>query len=182
MTGHALIPHHSGAVPPGRCTLVANVELVGPVLRFSYRLRGELAAIAIPHRVPARRAERLWEHTCFEAFVAPGAGERYFELNFSPSTEWAAYELDGYRRGQHPLALMRPPAIEVAASGSDLRVTADVELPAAAEARWPWRIGLTAVVEDRAGGRAYFALEHPRPAPDFHDAAAFVISLDGSAQ
>ena len=124
MTGHALIPHHSGAVPPGRCTLVANVELVGPVLRFSYRLRGELAAIAIPHRVPARRAERLWEHTCFEAFVAPGAGERYFELNFSPSTEWAAYELDGYRRGQHPLALVRPPAIEVAASGSDLRVTA----------------------------------------------------------
>jgi hypothetical protein len=41
---------------------------------------------------------------------------------------------------------------------------------------------LTAVVEDRAGGRAYFALEHPRAKPDFHDAAAFTVVIDGSAR
>jgi hypothetical protein len=181
---NVLIPHGGGAAPPGVRGLAANVERAasGPSLRFIYRLTGELAGLAIPRRGSARRAERLWEHTCFEAFVAPGSGERYYELNFSPSTEWAAYELDGYRQGLRPLALARPPSIAVAESANELRVTADVELDALVEAPWPWRIGLTAVVEDRAGGHAYFALAHPRQHADFHDAAGFVISLDGSAR
>jgi hypothetical protein len=46
----------------------------------------------------------------------------------------------------------------------------------------PWRVGLTAVVEDEAGGRTYYALRHTRDTPDFHDAASFVVSLDGSTQ
>ena len=48
--------------------------LAGAALRFEYRLSGELAGLAIPQRVAPRRAEQLWEHTCFEAFVAPAPG------------------------------------------------------------------------------------------------------------
>jgi hypothetical protein len=183
LLNNALIPH-GGEAPAGVRGLVASVEMApsGPSLRLTYRLTGEMATLAVPRRVPARRAERLWEHTCFEAFVAPGSGGRYYELNFSPSMEWAAYELDGYRQGLRSLALARAPSIAVAESEHELRVTADLELDALAEAPWPWRVGLAAVVEDRAGGRAYFALAHPRQHPDFHDAAGFVISLDGSAR
>ena len=96
--------------------------------------------------------------------------------------EWAAYAFDGYRQGMRPLALTQEPLIESVTNDDELRVTAAVELAAFAGAPWPWRIGLTAVVEDRAGGRAYFALEHPRAQPDFHDAAAFTVLLDGSAR
>ena len=110
-------------------------------------------------------------------------GARYFELNFSPSTQWAAYEFDGYRQGMRPLALARTPSIAVAERGrTSCSVTAAVELGAFADAPWPWRIGLTAVVEDLAGGRAYFALQHPRENPDFHDVAGFTALLDGSAR
>ena len=81
--------------------------------RWAGSLRSILgqAGAAIPARSAPRRAERLWERTCFEAFVAAGAGSRYYELNFSPSTEWAAYAFDGSREGLRRLALEAPPSI-----------------------------------------------------------------------
>ncbi len=72
--------------------------------------------------------------------------------------------------------------ITVAETRSELRVTASMAILELADAPWPWRVGLTAVVEDRAGGLSYFALRHPRDNPDFHDAAGFAVSLDGSAR
>jgi hypothetical protein len=176
----ALIAH--GAGTPAVRAVAARVRLLEPLIAFEYRLSGDLAALAIPGFTRQRRADRLWEHTCFEAFVAPAGGARYFELNFSPSTEWAAYAFDRYRDGMRPLALSREPRVAVAAVDDDLHVTAAVELAAFAGAPWPWRIGLTAVVEDVAGARAYYALEHPSEKPDFHDAAAFTVLLDGSAR
>jgi hypothetical protein len=180
VTERALIAHGAGPAP--KCAVFARAALAGSVIRFVYRLRGGLAQLAIPPRALPKRVDRLWEHTCFEAFVAPAAGVGYIELNFSPSMEWAAYAFDGYRQGMRPLALTQEPLIESVTNDDELHVTAAVELASFAGAPWPWRIGLTAVVEDRAGGRAYFALQHPRAQPDFHDAAAFTVLLDGSAR
>jgi hypothetical protein len=177
VTDRVLIPHGGGAEG---CSVVVRVAVAGSKLLLEYRLRADLAQLAIPRRTKPQRADRLWEHTCFEAFVAPAKSARYNELNFSPSTQWAAYAFDGYRNGMRPLAIAEPPAIAIATTADELRVTAGVELAAFADAPWPWRIGLTAVVEDRAGSRAYFALGHPRDEPDFHDAAAFTVILDGS--
>lgn len=181
MTRWALIPHPRSAVPAAVITACVELERA-PRITFEYSLAGDLASLAIPVRAPSARAERLWEHTCFEAFVAPAAGARYCELNFSPSTEWAAYAFDGYRQGMRPLELAVPPTVRVAETEDELRVTAAIEVGGLADAPWPWRIGLTAVVEDRAGRRAYYALQHPRDKPDFHDAAGFAVLLDGSAR
>ena len=151
-------------------------------MRFEYRLGGDFTELAIPQRVPSRRAERLWEHTCFEAFVAAGAGAGYYEFNFAPSGEWAAYEFDGYRSGMRPLDLAEAPLVDVVAAANELRVTGSVEIRALSAAPWPLRVGLTAVVADRAGRRGYYALRHLRDKPDFHDAASFAVSLEGSAR
>jgi hypothetical protein len=175
-----LIPHSQGGPA---VTIAATVELErASLLRLEYSLSGNLEELAISRRTVSRRADRLWEHTCFEAFVAPASATTYCELNFAPSTEWAAYAFDGYRQGMRPLELDEKPHVEVVRIAGELRVTADIELGGFADASWPWRIGLSAVVEDRAGGRAYYALEHPREKPDFHDAAAFTVLLDGSAR
>ena len=182
MTEHTLVPHRSstGLAP---LAIAASVELEGPsTLQLTYRLTGDVSQLAIPHHWRSQRAERLWEHTCFEAFIAPGSGSRYFELNFSPSTQWAAYVFDDYRKGMQPLSLARAPSIAATQTANELHVTAAIEVGALLDAPWPWRIGLTAVVEDRAGGRAYFALRHPRENPDFHDVAGFAVLLDGSAR
>ena len=180
MTRHTLIPHPHGASLPA--TITARVALERATrLTLEYSLTGDLAQLAIPARVPTGRADRLWEHTCFEAFIASAAGARYCELNFSPSTQWAAYSFDGYRQGMRALGVAEP-TIGVAETKNELRVTAGIEIEGLADARWPWRIGLTAVVEDLAAGRAYYALVHPRDKPDFHDAAAFTVLLDGSVR
>ena len=181
MTPRTLIPHPQSGAPS--VNVAARVELERDLrLLLEWSLSGDLDALAIPRRSVSSRAERLWEHTCFEAFVAPASGAGYCELNFAPSTQWAAYEFDGYRQGMRPLALEKPPTVKVVTTANELRVTAGIELGGLEDAPWPWRIGLTAVVEDRAGGRAYFALEHPRAKPDFHDAAAFTVVIDGSAR
>ena len=181
MIRRALIPHPHGAAV-AKSTIAARVELESARrLRLEYALTGDLEQLAIPRRAPAARADKLWEHTCFEAFIAPAAGVRYCELNISPSTEWAGYAFDDDRQGMRPLDLAEPPTVHVVETKNELRVTAAIELGGLADAPWPWRIGLTAVVEDRAGGRVYYALLHPRAKPDFHDAAAFTVLLDGSA-
>jgi hypothetical protein len=182
VTLHVLVPHSSDKSLPAVTGVSARVTVAGAALRFEYRLRGDLTELAISQRVPSRRADRLWEHTCFEAFVAAGAGAGYYELNFAPSGEWAAYEFDGYRAGMRPLDLAEAPLIDVVAGGTELRVTGSVEIGALAAAPWPLRVGLTAVVADRAGRRGYYALRHSRDKPDFHDAASFAVSLEGSAR
>ena len=177
---HPLIPHGQGGA---HAKVTARAELDHDLrLRLEWSLTGNLEQLAIPRRSASRRADRLWEHTCFEAFVAPASGSSYYELNFAPSTRWAAYAFDGYRQGMRPLELAEPPSVKVVTAANELRVTAGIELAGLADAPWPWRIGLTAVVEDRAGGRAYYALSHPRDKPDFHDAAAFTVILDRSAR
>lgn len=181
MTETVLIPHPR-ALPAARIELRADADVVGQRLTLRYRLHGALGELAIPPRVAPRQADGLWERTCFEAFVAAPEGEGYLELNFSPSTEWAAYAFERYRHGMRPLALAPPPVVTVAGDTQELRVTASADLTGVAEARWPWRVALCAVVVDAAGGRSYWAQRHTRPKPDFHDAAGFALSLDGGAR
>jgi hypothetical protein len=40
------------------------------------------------------------------------------------------------------------------------------------------RLGLAAVIEDKAQVLSYWALKHPAEKPDFHHADGFVIELD----
>jgi hypothetical protein len=178
---YKLVPHPDGEAPRAAVKVTASVELLsGSTVRFAYKLSGDLENVAVPPRAPAARADRLWEHTCFEAFVAERSGS-YHELNFSPSTQWAAYSFAAYRSGMRALELA-PPAIVVEHAGGELRVTASADLGALAAAPWPWRVGLAAVIEGRSGRRGYFALRHTRARPDFHDADCFIALLGGSAR
>jgi hypothetical protein len=183
VTEHALNRHPSGPSSGLGLEAFAAIELApGPSLQLRYRLRGDLTEVAIAAHAPSRRADRLWEHTCFEAFIAPEGREHYVEINVAPSTQWAIYEFDGYRHGLRPLELAHPPAIAVTRQPNELRVTADVDLTVLADAPWPWRAGLCAVVAETGGARSFWALRHPGPTPDFHDAAGFAVLLKGTAR
>jgi hypothetical protein len=50
----------------------------------------------------------------------------YYELNFAPSTQWAAYRFDGYRSGMAAAELLAAPRIAGAATagGYELEVEA----------------------------------------------------------
>src|SRR3979490_1310679 len=44
----------------------------------------------------------LWQHTCFEAFLAAPGVAGYYEFNFTPTLDWAAYQFTDYRDGMTP--------------------------------------------------------------------------------
>lgn len=169
-------PHDGDAVH----TLAAQVEVsAGAILAFRYRLVGDIARLRIPPETVASRADDLWKHTCFEAFVRERGGSNYWEMNFAPSRQWAFYGFDAYRAGRIDLALKTPPRIAVERSADRLEVEASVQLAGlfAAPGTRQLEIGLSAVVEDARRTLSYWALKHPAATPDFHHAEGFVLKV-----
>jgi hypothetical protein len=147
-------------------------------LRLGYRLTGDIAALRLPDPRPAARTDGLWRHTCFEAFVGRTGDSEYWEYNLSPSGAWAAYHFTAYREGMEPYLKGAPPAI-LARTGVD-HLDLDVVLDLAWLSRTSvgLRLGISAVIEDRAQILSYWAIKHPAGKPDFHHADGFVVALD----
>jgi hypothetical protein len=145
-----------------------------------YSLHGEVARLRVPRARAGRRADGLWEHTCFEVYVAPVALEPYYEFNFSPSLEWAAYRFSTYRDGVAPARLARAPGLQVRRTSDHLELSATVYVEGLRELDGArrLRLGLAAVVEDDAGALSYWALHHEPGNPDFHVPEAFALELE----
>jgi hypothetical protein len=145
---------------------------------LSFVLTGQIGDIRLPPVGPPARADDLWRHTCFEAFVCTAPGPAYYEFNFAPSTEWAAYRFDGYRSGMRP-AEIRAPAIEVRSGPGSYSLQASLDLNRLPDLppEASWRLGLSAVIEDISGGMSYWALAHPPGKPDFHHADGFALEF-----
>src|SRR5258705_2041625 len=66
-------------------------------LALTYRVDGDVTHLVIPTPQVSGPADDLWKHTCFEAFVAVDE-TAYYEFNFAPSGQWAAYAFSNYRQ------------------------------------------------------------------------------------
>ena len=141
-----------------------------------YMLTGDISALRIPESRSPQRADALWQHTCFEAFVMVGEGPGYREFNFSPSGEWAAYGFQSYRNAGEPV-IVREPEIRMHRSADRLELTAEFQTDIPSDCR-SLRLGLSAVVEQADGEFSYWALRHPPGRPDFHHLDAFALQLD----
>ena len=111
-----------------------------------------------------------------------GDGPGYWEYNFSPSGEWAAYVFRDYRQAKDPqagVAADEPtPVIRVHRSAQRLALEAELAL-APPPLTGSIRLGLSTVVEASDGGLSYWSLRHPPGKPDFHHIGAFALQLDG---
>jgi hypothetical protein len=149
---------------------VATSRLPGGLLELTYSIRGRLSRVAIPAPRPPGVGERLWQHTCCEAFLALAPGAAYREFNFSPSGQWAAYDFERYRQGA--AVAIPDPQIAVCSTDEELQLRARVAFsPAKAFA------ALSAVIEEGGGRLSYWALAHPPGKPDFHHPAGFALEL-----
>ena len=149
------------------------------ILVLSYVVTGRIDDIRVPPVVTPIRSDELWRHTCFEAFVGTSTGPEYYEFNFAPSTQWAAYRFSGYRKGMCAESEIGPPRIEVHSNGAcyELQALLALEplphLPNDAV----WRLGLSAVIEETSGRRSHWALAHPPGKADFHHSDCFAHEL-----
>jgi hypothetical protein len=181
---HILLPHpvsEPGALQDlvqDLSVAVARASL--DQLKLTYRLSGDLGALKLAEPRPPVRTDGLWLHSCFEAFVGHSGASDYWEYNFSPSGAWAAYHFTGYREGMAPMLQGAPPAItqNIGSETVELVVTLDLSWLAKSSAGVGLRLGLAAVIEDKARVLSYWALKHPAEKPDFHHADSFVVELD----
>jgi hypothetical protein len=165
--------------PDSLCAAVTQIEadIVRPrpgSLILSYVLSGRINDLRWPPVVVPARADELWRHTCFEAFVRPSTGSAYYEFNFSPSTQWAAYQFGSYRSGMRVAYEIAAPRIEVRSTGESYTLQAALEFEGLS---LPWRLGLSAVLEETNGRKSYWALAHPPGKADFHHADCFALEL-----
>ncbi len=175
----ALTPHPD---TPHAAAIRIDVEAARPrpgALSLRYILTGEVSGLRMPASTVPARADGLWEHTCFEAFLRARSGSEYYEFNLAPSTHWAAYRFDDYRSGMRVAGAIGAPRIDVHAT--DTRYTLDATLDLdplpdlAGDAAW--RLGLSAVIEAASGDKSYWALAHPSGQPDFHHSDCFAQEL-----
>jgi hypothetical protein len=181
-----MAPHNAALArhPATRSDSVRGIEasvswIECDALAFAYSVKGDAKLVRIPPPRLPRRGERLWEHTCFEAFIAVEGGGPYYEFNFAPSGEWAAYHLTGYRKGA-PLERRGPgPRITVrrSADSIDLDALIGVEWLPPLPPGGRWRLALCAVIEEQGGECGYWALRHPPGKPDFHHPDGFTLEI-----
>jgi hypothetical protein len=175
--------------PDSPCVAVARIE-VGIArprsdrLLLSYIVTGKMSDIRMPALAAATRGEELWRHTCFEAFVRASSGAEYYEFNFSPSTQWAAYRFSSYRTGMCVPAEVDAFAVDVQWRPDRYILQTSLELdrlsglPRTAF----WRLGLAALIEEASGRKSYWALAHPPGKPDFHHADCFAHEFSLAVQ
>jgi hypothetical protein len=149
------------------------------ILVFQYSLVADMSRVRVPLSGNSGRADALWEHTCFEAFVAAADAPGYHEFNFSPSLDWAIYRFSAYREGMLPAEIDRAPEISVGRSDDGLELKSAVRLGHLAglgDVRH-LRIALAAVIEDDNGRLSYWGLRHPPGKPDFHHPNGFALEV-----
>jgi hypothetical protein len=166
--------------PDSRCDAVTaiDVNFARPrrdALVLTYVVSGAIDALSLPRVAKSARADALWQHTCFEAFIRPAAGAAYYEFNFSPSTQWAAYRFDTYRSGMTVAAETSAPKFELRASAKEFTLQAALALDRLPSPKW--HLGLSAVLEETNGRKSYWALAHAPGKADFHNADCFTLEL-----
>lgn len=162
---------HPDSVCEAATAIDVDIARSGPDrLALRYHVTGRIGDIITPAPAPAERTDGLWQHTCFEAFLSADAA--YLELNFSPSTQWAAYRFDGYRAGMRE-AEITPPIIRPLVGAHTFELEASVTLPNDGARR----LGLSTVIEETNGRKSYWALAHPPGKADFHHPDSFAHEL-----
>ena len=169
--------------PDSRCPAVRQVEVEAErpqagALLLRYIVNGDIGDLVLPPVVEPARTDALWQRTCFEAFIRPGADEAYYEFNFAPSTQWAAYRFDGYREGMRAAEEIGALRIDVDCTAERFTLQVALQCDQSFElARSTWHVGLSAVLEAVGGAKSYWALAHPPGKPDFHRADCFALEL-----
>lgn len=148
-------------------------------LELAFRLRGDMARLLIP-TLPAENRKLLWEHTCFEAFIASADDTAYREFNFSPTGQWASYAFVDYRLADETSATIDAPQITSRLFAGRMELDAVISPDSMPAGNGKFLLGLSAVVEAADtvdGSHSYWALRHPASRPDFHHRDCFALEL-----
>ena len=172
-----LIPFPASKIPAIEIT--GQMARQGNLLSVRYSVTGNIETILLPEpsRLPDRKHE-LWKSTCFEFFIAEIAKPAYWEFNLSPSTDWNIYVIDAYRQVnmREEAAFQRLPFEFIKADGA-LSLAISVDLNPILQTKQALQVGITTIIQTKAGAETYWALAHPGEQADFHVRESFAADL-----
>ena len=172
-----LVPHPAAAPSePFKVWVdVQHASMLGAVAstQLWFCVGAAMNRFVLPESGEPRRADDLWQATCFELFLKTEGEQAYREWNFASSGAWAAYDFDLYREGRLDAPVAHPPHIQLQDNLTWWQLGATV----AVEAAPAWQMGLFAILEEKDGTRSYWALAHGTEEPDFHDPGCFAARL-----
>ncbi|WP_455220277.1 DOMON-like domain-containing protein [Kaarinaea lacus] len=144
-----------------------------------FRITGEINTILIPEKSghPSRKNE-LWTTTCCELFIGGTGQTRYWEYNLSPSHDWAIFSFTNYRTNKTDDFSIPEPGISTKIDKDrEFELNTIVALPGSLIGH-KLDIGISSIIQDKAGDIYYYALSHPGEQPDFHDRNCFTIHIN----
>lgn len=157
----------------------ADLRWFGHKLSLSFQIHDPQGRLLIPPRKPGSglRSEGLWKHTCLECFLTSKFFKpAYFELNISPSGDWAFYAFDSYRQGMRTVELSQAPRIVADPLTTSWHIEVDL-LGVEGIEGVPLLAAASAVLELQSGELTYWADAHHQDKPDFHHPDHFVRDL-----
>lgn len=170
--------------PDSRCSAATgiDVQITRPrpgTLVMRYFVKGKTSDLCLPSIAASSRSDELWQHTCFEVFATTSSNDAYYEFNFAPSTQWAAYQFRGYRSGMRALSEIDAPSFEVQqdAEGFELQASLDLGQLPGLPTDATWQLGISTVIEETSGDKSWWALAHPPGKADFHHSDCFTYNL-----
>lgn len=147
-------------------------------LELAFRLRGDMARLLIP-TLPTEDRKLLWEHTCFEAFVASVSDTAYREFNFSPSGQWASYAFSDYRLADETAAMIDSPQITSRLFAGRMELEAVIFLMRCLQEQEAsaWAFGGRRSGRYRRWQPQLLGVAPSSPRPDFHHRNSFAFEL-----
>ena len=146
-------------------TIEAELSVKENTIHACYTVSGDINKLKIPQKSRGKFADNLWKDTCFELFLQKG--KRYLECNFSPSSDYAFYFFDSYRKRSKGEPAIGKPVISAKRDERQLKLESSFAVPFI-----PEKTGISVVLN--TGKLEYFALSHNHSEPDFHDPRSFV--------
>lgn len=148
-------------------------------IHLHYIVSGNIHDIRFPPPSrTARRREELWQTTCFEFFAGPKDKTDYWEYNLSPAGDWAVFYFSDYRKGKMNDSAITSVDIETESDGEhQFKLAGSLPIPAILTGQ-RLECGISLVLQHQNGGIYYYALDHLKQQPDFHDRNGFMITIE----
>lgn len=170
-----------GETIPEDLKISCHALWTGSRLNLHFQLTGPFSTLqGVQGEGPLRggRKDDLWKTTCFEAFFQGEGTKSYWELNLSPSGDWAIYRFGSYRNDRTNPSLSSSPVVSCEKKEKAWHLHASLDLGDQDELNGrPLTFSPCSVVQLHSGEMSYWAVEHRGEKPDFHHPSRFVRLL-----
>lgn len=160
--------------------MTAVLDIGESHLELNYFLRGETERVLLQSKGSSgQRLINLWDHTCFEFFMAPSEKKHYWEFNFSPTGAWNCFRLEDYRKdATYPEITV--PVIRLEEKPGLIFLQAVLNIPGILSASDEWDIQFATVIKLTDSSLQYWSNSHFCDEPDYHSRRNFINQIKKS--